>query len=67
MNERANEQQIPPELIPPPVPPLADSTEKKDSIDADSADAASVAPSEGSGVSGAVEPPREGTSWMQDA
>lgn len=67
MNERANEQQIPPELSPPPIPPPASATEKEDSIDADSADASSVAPSEGTGVSGAVEPPKEGSTWMQDA
>ena len=75
MNEHAAQQQqqqqqqpdsLPPP-IPPPIPPGASPPAREDRIDPDSADAKSAAPSEGSGVSGDVEPPREEQSWMQDA
>jgi hypothetical protein len=68
MNEHADHpQQNPLDQTPPPLPPIASSETRKDRIDPDSPDAKSVAPSEGTGVSGNVEPPREEQSWMQDA
>jgi hypothetical protein len=53
----------------PPTPDVAAKGEEEQ-IDANSDDAKSIAPSEGSGLSGSVEPPPrpDGKSeWMQDA
>lgn len=56
-----------PEDARPPKPGIAPE-DQKDEIDPESPDAKSLAPSEGSGLSGKVEaPPRDEPSWMQDA
>ena len=67
------EQQQQPESPTPPLPGEA-SPARKDQIDPKSADAKSVAPSDGTGLSGTVEaphpvepPPPDEQSWMQDA
>ena len=67
MNENVEQRQQEPEAAGAPLPGVA-SPARKDQIDAESADAKSVSPSEGTGLSGNVEPPqRDEQGWMQDA
>jgi hypothetical protein len=65
MNPKREQQE--PETTVAPLPGEAPPA-RKDRIDPESADATSVAPSEGTGLSGNVEPPQDDEpSWMQDA